>query len=509
MTDPAAPSFSIAETRAIVFGLMLIILLGALDQTIVSVSLPNIAHDLGNVSMLAWVVAGYLVAATVSTPVYGKLGDLYGRRLLLTIAVVVFLIASVACALATSMPMMIAARVLQGIGGGGLISSSQAIIGDVVPLRERGRYQGYISVVYAAASVGGPVLGGYLTHLLSWRWIFWINLPLGAAALWTARQSLKRLPVPGVKRPIDYLGAILLTSGLSLLLIAITRIGQGVAVFATSTLLPSAVAVALLIVFVWHEHRAAEPLVPPSIVRIPTVWIGCIILFISFSMIVSLSVLVPYGMQMLDGIRSDQAALHLIAFSLAVPIGAFISGRLMLRSGRYKPLQLTGTMLLPLALLLLAYVGPHPTWGTSVALIIAGLATGMTLPTSLVAAQNAVARKDIGVATAISALSRSMGGAIGVAVFSAILFALLQGSTASATDTTSVALNLTQKAVQKHDQAFAFRITFLCGAFFAFIGHLIAWRIPENRLLTTSQNTSGAKVKVKDNAKDQPQNAEA
>ena len=467
MTDPSAPRFSLSEIRTIVFGLMLIILLGALDQTIVSVSLPQMVHDLGGVSMLAWVVAGYLVAATVATPVYGKLGDLYGRRLLLTIAVTIFLLASVACAMAATMPMLIAARVLQGVGGGGLISTAQAIIGDVVPLRERGRYQGYISVVYAVASVGGPVLGGYLTHLLSWRWVFWINLPLGAVALWAARRALKRLPVPGVRRPIDYVGAILLTAGLSLLLVAITRVGQGVPLFSADTVWLTAVSIVLLVIFAWHEHRTPEPLVPPSIFRIRTVWIGCAILFISFFQVVSLSVLVPYGMQTLDGIRPDQAALNLITFSLAVPVGAFVSGRWMLHSGRYKPLQLIGTGLLPLAMLLLAYVGPHATLTASIALMLAGVATGMTMPTSLVAVQNAVAQKNIGIATAMTALCRSMGGAIGVAVLSSILFALLHGAGGSA-------------AIEAGSGAF--RITFLCGAVVSVVAHVLAWMIPEASL---------------------------
>ncbi len=472
MTDPSAPRFSVAEIRTIVFGLMLIILLGALDQTIVSVSLPQMVHDLGGGSMLAWVVAGYLVAATVATPVYGKLGDLYGRRLLLTIAVTIFLLASVACAMAATMPMLIAARVLQGVGGGGLISTAQAIIGDVVPLRERGRYQGYISVVYAVASVGGPVLGGYLTHLLSWRWVFWINLPLGAVALWAARRALKRLPVPGVRRPIDYVGAVLLTAGLSLLLVAITRVGQGVPLFSPDTLWLTTVSIVLLVIFAWHEHRTPEPLVPPSIFRIRTVWIGCAILFISFFQVVSLSVLVPYGMQTLDGIRPDQAALNLIAFSLAVPVGAFVSGRWMLHSGRYKPLQLIGTGLLPLAMLLLAYVGPHATLTASIALMLAGVATGMTLPTSLVAVQNAVAQKNIGIATAMTALCRSMGGAIGVAVLSSILFALLHGAGGSA-------------AIEAGSSAF--RITFLCGAVVSVVAHVLAWMIPEASLRNASE----------------------
>lgn len=488
MNEFTAPRFSVSEIRSIVFGLMLIILLGALDQTIVSVSLPQMAHDLGNVSLLAWVVAGYLVAATVATPVYGKLGDLYGRRMLLSVAVTIFLLASVACALATTMPVLIAARILQGIGGGGLISTAQAIIGDVVPLRERGRYQGYISVVYAVASVGGPVLGGYLTHFLSWRWVFWINLPLGAVALWAARRALRRLPVPGIRRPIDYAGALLLTSGLSLLLIAITRIGQGVALLAPATLLMTAVSLMLLGVFAWHEHRTEEPLVPPSIFRIPSVWISCAILFITFFEVVSLSVLVPFGMQTLDGIRPDQAALQLIAFSLAVPAGAFVSGRWMLRSGRYKPLQIIGTGLLPLAMLMLAYLGPHASLATAIALVLAGVATGMTMPTSLVAAQNSVPQRNIGVATAMTALCRSMGGAIGVAVLSSILFALL------GTGGNGMALEVGSEVVTglaNGNAGFAFRMTFLCGALVSIVAHLLAWRIPETSLRGHGEATIG------------------
>lgn len=475
---------------------MLIILLGALDQTIVSVSLPQMAQDLGSVSLLAWIVAGYLIASTVSTPVYGKLGDLYGRRLLLSVAVTIFLVASVACALAQSMPVLVLGRILQGIGGGGLISTSQAIIGDVVPLRERGRYQGYISGVYAIASVGGPVLGGYLTHFLSWRWVFWINLPLGAVALWVSRRALKRLPVPGVRLPVDYVGAVLLTAGLSLLLVAITRVGQGISFAAPQTLWLMMAAVTFLAVFIWHELRTAEPLMPPDIFRIRTVWIGCAILFINFFQVISLTVLVPYGMQTLDGIRPDQAALQLIAFSLAVPLGAFLSGRWMMHSGRYKPLQVIGSALSPMATLTLAYLGPHASLATGVALALAGVATGMTMPTSMVAVQNAVPHKHIGVATAMTSLFRSMGGAIGVATLSSILFALMHHSGSTAILETGVS---TQPAMQGATAELAFRITLLCGALFSLVAHGLAWMIPEAALRTvpgaTATGGSGTPVK--------------
>lgn len=482
LPEQPAP-FSTQEIRAIVFGLMLIVFLGALDQTIVSVSLPQIARDLGSTAMLAWVVAGYLVASTVATPIYGKLGDLYGKRLLLTVAVLIFLLASVACAMAQSMPMLILARILQGVGGGGLISTAQATIGEVVPLRERGRYQGYISMVYAVASVAGPVLGGYMTHLLSWRWVFWINLPLGLVAIWIARRALKRLPAPGIVRPIDYIGAGLLTAGLSALLIAITRVGQGIAPGSAQTLVTMAAGVVLVALFICYEHRAVEPLIPPAIFKMRAVWISCAILFVSFFQLMSLSTLVPFGMQMLDGLGPDQAALRLIAFSLAIPAGAFASGRWMTHTGRYKPLQLIGTALLPIASFVLAILGPHPTLANAGALVVAGFALGMTLPTSLVAVQNAVAQQNIGVATAVSALFRSMGGAVGVATLSAILFALLGSEgNASALELGLQILPAAQVEIVER----AFRLTFYCGAAVALVAHGLAWMIPEATLRTST-----------------------
>lgn len=475
-----------ANIRSIIVGLMLIILLGAIDQTIVAVALPQMAKDLGGASMLAWVVSGYLIASTVATPVYGKLGDLYGRRMLLTIAVLIFLIASIGCALAETMPMLVLARVLQGIGGGGLISTAQAIIGEVVPLRERGRYQGYVSGTYAVASVGGPVLGGYLTHFLSWQWIFWINLPLGIVALWIARRALKSLPVPGIRLPIDYFGALLLTAGLSLLLIAITRVGHGVPVLSSDTIWLAGVAVLLLAVFVRHERRTAEPLISPALFRIRAVWLCCSILFVSFFHIISLTALIPYGMQTLDGVGPDTAALQLIAFSLAIPLGAFGGGRWMTHSGRYKPMQLIGTALLPTATAWLAYLGPHASLATSTALILAGVATGLTLPTSLVAVQNAVPAKDIGIATAMTALFRSMGGAIGVALLSAILFALMN------TGGSAMELEIGAPLAAASDPEtaeYAFRVTFLCGSLVASIAHILAWMMPEKSLRSAGRST--------------------
>ena len=420
--------FSHAERRNIIAGLMLAILLGGLDQTIVAVALPRMAADLDGISLIAWVVSGYLVASTVVTPIYGKLGDLFGRRLLLSVAIVVFLLTSILCALAQTMPELIVARVLQGLGGGGLISISQTIVADVVPLRERGRYQGYISATYAVASVAGPVVGGLLTHYLSWRWIFWINLPLGLAAFLVSRRALRNLPVAGVRRRIDYLGALLLVIGLTTLLIPITRIGQGVAWNDPHNALLFAVAVAVLGLCLFHEMRTPEPIIPISLFRIPLVAASCSILFLCFFQLVSLSSLSPLRFEIVAGATADTAALRLLPLTFMIPLGAFISGRVMLVTGRYRPLQLIGTACVPFGLIGLAFVSPVHTLVTGVLMSVVGLAIGVVMPSSLVAVQSAVPRSQLGVATAGTAFSRSLGGAIGVALLSAILLASMHGN---------------------------------------------------------------------------------
>ena len=227
MTHLNQPAPTVPAVRSILVALMMAIFLGALDQTIVAVSMPAISAQFHDVNLLAWVISGYMVAMTVAVPIYGKLGDLYGRRPMMLIGMGVFTLASLFCGLAQSMEQLVLARVLQGIGAGGMVSVSQAIIGDIIPPRERGRYQGYFSSMYAVASVAGPVLGGYMTEYLSWRWVFLINLPLGLAAWWISHRTLVGLPVPQRKPVIDYLGTMLMILGLTSLLLSITFIGQG------------------------------------------------------------------------------------------------------------------------------------------------------------------------------------------------------------------------------------------------------------------------------------------
>lgn len=415
-----------AEVRAIILGLMLALLLGALDQTIVAVSLPSISSELQGFEIVAWIVSGYLVAATVITPIYGKLADLYGVRRMLSIAIALFLAASVACALAQSMPQLVASRILQGLGGGGLIALAQTTIPQIVSLRERGRYQGYISGVYAVASVAGPVVGGLLTQHLSWRWVFWINLPLGAAAFFVSRRALARLPVPGHKRYIDVIGALLLSAGLVPLLVTITRIGQGVAWYAASNLALLFFSMTMIVFYLWHERHAREPILPLELFKIRNVALSAGLQFLVYFSLIPLLALTPLRFETLTGIGADAAGLRLLPLSLAIPAGAFTAGRIMLATGRHKPLQLIGALLVPFALIGLTPTGANTVVWISAMMTIAGFAIGLQLPTALVAAQNAVPMEHMGIGTASIAFCRSLGGAIGIAVLSALLIALLR-----------------------------------------------------------------------------------
>jgi len=318
--------------------------------------------------------------------------------------------------------------VLQGIGAGGMISVSQAIIGDIIPPRERGRYQGYFSGMYAVASVAGPVLGGYMTEYLSWRWVFLINLPLGAGAWYVAHRSLVGLPLPQRKPIIDYLGTVLLIIGLSALLLGITEIGQGHDWRNDSVLALLACALVALSIFVWHERRAREPLLPMHLfANRSAVLCWCTMFFTSFQAI-SLTVLMPLRFQTVTGSGADSAALHLLPLAMGLPMGAYFAGRMTSVTGRYKPLILSGAVLSPLAILGMAYSAPQAMGLTAMFMLLCGIAAGMQFPTSLVGTQNSVDQHDIGVATSTTNLFRSLGGAVGVACMSALLLALLQDS---------------------------------------------------------------------------------
>ncbi len=412
--------------RSILFALMMAVLLSALDQTIVAVSMPAISAQFRDIDLLAWVISAYMVSLTVAVPIYGKLGDLYGRRKLMLFGLGLFTLASLFCGMAQSMEQLVLARVLQGIGAGGMVSVSQAIIADIVPPRERGRYQGYFSSMYAVASVAGPVLGGLMTEYLSWRWVFLINLPLGAAALIVAYRTLVGLPVPQRKPIIDYLGTVLMIIGLTALLLGITEIGQGHGLGDFEVQLLLGTALLTLGIFVWYERRAAEPLLPMHLfTNKSAVLCWCTVFFTSFQAI-SLIVLMPLRYQTVTGGGADSAALHLLPLAIGMPMGAYFAGRRTAQTGRYKPLILTGALLMPIAILGMAFTPPQSLIAMSLFMVLTGIATGMQFPTSLVGTQNSVQPRDMGVATSTTNLFRSLGGAVGVALMSALLLAMLQ-----------------------------------------------------------------------------------
>jgi EmrB/QacA subfamily drug resistance transporter len=497
MSDSSSTiTFTHREAKRVVLGLLVAIFLGGLEQTIVAVALPLMSADLSGVEYLAWVISGYLIAMTVATPIYGKLGDIYGRRLMLFSAIVIFLLSSVLCAMATTMPVMILARVIQGVGGAGLLAVSQTIVGDIISPRDRGRYQGYISTAFAIASVTGPVVGGLLTEYISWRWIFWINVPLCALAYLTARRALGKLPIPKLRRSIDYLGALLLTVGLTILLIAISRVGHGTAVTEELNLLLYGVSVAVLAMFIWQEKRAPDPVLPLMLLRNRAVAASSLMLFIAFIQMICMTILIPLRLQMLTHAGADEAAVQLLPLSLSIPVGAWIAGVLMVKLGHYRRLQLAGTVILPIAMALTAYT---PASGTLLVILctsLGGFGIGLLLPTSTVAAQNAVEHRHLGVATGVIGFSRSLGAAIGIAVLTAVLFALLQQYTPaglslsiSATDVIGEMVEgALQTAAPEERQALvdagtlAFRHVFLLSAGIALIGIAACLSAPDRRL---------------------------
>lgn len=483
--------------RSILFALMMAVFLSALDQTIVAVSMPAISAQFKDVELLAWVISAYMVALTVAVPIYGKLGDLYGRRKLMLFGLGLFTLASLFCGAAQSMEQLVLARVLQGIGAGGMVSVSQAIIGDLVPPRERGRYQGYFSSMYAAASVAGPVLGGLMTEYLSWRWVFLINLPLGIAALVIAHRTLRGLPVPQRKPIIDYLGTVLMIIGLTALLLGITEIGQGHGLGDRNVQLLLGLAVLTLALFVWYERRAPEPLLPMHLfTNRSAVLCWCTVFFTSFQAI-SLIVLMPLRYQTVTGGGSDSAALHLLPLAIGMPMGAYFAGRRTAQTGRYKPLIFSGALLMPLAILAMAFTPADSLVLMSLFMVLTGIATGMQFPTSLVGTQNSVAISDMGVATSTTNLFRSLGGAVGVAIMSALLLAMLQhtavgqlgaGALGGEGSSGNVLLDSLNAAsgpaleTLRSELAMTFRHLLMISAGVSLLGLAAAWAMPNNLL---------------------------
>jgi EmrB/QacA subfamily drug resistance transporter len=419
LTD-APPALSRRQVLLTFAGLLLAMLLASLDQTIVATALPTIVGDLGGLDQLSWVVTAYLLGATVTMPLWGRASDLYGRKRLFQAAIVVFLIGSALSGAAQTLGELIAFRALQGIGAGGLMTLAMAIVAEIISPRERGRYQGYIQMVFVVASVAGPLLGGVFSDHLSWRWVFYVNLPIGAATLALTATAL-RLPGRRDRVRIDYTGAALLAAALTSVLLLTTWGGREYAWSSAEILGLGVAAVLLLGAFIAQERRAPEPILPLRLFRDPVFDIVSAVLFLTLLSFFAVIVFMPIFLQVVTGASATDSGLLLLPLLLAATASTAVSGRVISRTGRYKIFPVTGLALMAVGLLLLSRMNASTSQATaSLLLVVFGLGFGMVTQVLTVAIQNSVDRRDLGIATASANLFRSLGGAVGVAVYGAI-----------------------------------------------------------------------------------------
>ena len=493
---PAAPAPP-QRVRLIFAALMLVLLLASLDQTIVSTALPTIVGDLGGLSHLSWVVTAYLLASTVSGPLYGKLGDLYGRKQLLQAAIVLFLVGSVLCGLSQNMTELIAFRALQGLGGGGLIVLTLAVVGDIFSPRERGRYQGFFGAVFGVSTVIGPLLGGFFVDNLSWRWIFYVNLPVGSDRAGRdrggvplarrARPPQHRLPGRGAACHRPHRHRAVHQPGRHHLRLGVARGAHHAGRRRRA-----------LVAFPFAERRAAEPILPLELFRnrvfVVTSAVGFIVGLALFGAITYL----PLYLQVVKGHSPTSSGLTLTPLMVGLLFTSILSGQLISRYGRYKPFPIVGTAIMTVAVLLLSRleVGT-PIWQTIVAMVVLGLGLGMVMQVLVLAAQNSVEHSQIGVATSGSTLFRQIGGSIGVAAFGAIFTNRLAGELAAKLPPGAHIPTTANPEIVKHlppavhspyvhAVAAALQPVFLTATGIAFIAFTLTWLLREQPLRTTT-----------------------
>jgi len=473
-------------------------LLAALDSTIVSTALPTIVSELGGLEHLAWVVTGYLLAQTIVTPIYGKLGDLYGRKIVLQSAIVLFLVGSALCGLSQNMTQLILFRAVQGLGGGGLVVTTQAVVGDIVPPRDRGRYQGIFGAVFGLSSIAGPLLGGYFTTHLSWRWIFYINLPVGVAALAVLAATLPSLSRREV-RAIDYAGAGLLAVMLS----SITLVSDlgGTSYPWSSPLMIGLIAAAVvsLALFIVVERNVAEPVLPLHLFGQQTFVITSAVgLIVGFALFGSVTYF-PLFLQVVKAVSPTGSGMEMIPMMGGMLVTSIASGQLISRTGHYKIFPVLGTAVMTAGLFLLSRLSPQTSEATaSLLMLVLGVGLGMVMQVLVIAVQNAVDYADLGVATSGATLFRLIGGSLGTAILGAVFGARLSANLARALPSTALAHGANGMSVQAvlslppatratYEQAFTSSLDtmFLFAAVVCGVGFVLTWLLPQRPLRAT------------------------
>ena len=409
------------QILVVLSGVMAGMLLAALDQSIVGTALPRIVSDLGGLDKLSWVVTAYLLTSTAVTPLWGKISDLYGRRLIFQAAITIFIAGSALSGMAQSMTELIGARAFQGIGGGGLFAIALAIIGDVIPPRERGRYQGYFAGVFGVSSIAGPLLGGWFTDGPGWRWIFYINLPVGIAALIITSSALK-LPVRRREHSIDYLGAATIVASVTCLLLYLDWAGKDYGWGAPSPMALLAGAILLGVAFVLVELRAKEPIIPMRLFANPIFRVGNMYGFLAGVVMFGAIIFLPVYLQAVQGMSPTLSGLAFLPAMVGIFATSIPAGQLISKTGRYKIYPVIGAGLLTLSLLGLSRLAADtPYWQAAIPIFLLGAGLGLTMQTILTAIQNSVDYGDIGTATGATTFFRQIGGAIGAAAFGAVL----------------------------------------------------------------------------------------